>query len=98
VDHAESDLLAGFRFYEQQSTIAGFYFLNTIYAELRTLSVNGGIHPRKLDHFCKVSRKFPYVIYYSIEGDDLTVLRILDGRRDPDLIFRLLNPPLDFTP
>jgi hypothetical protein len=41
---AEEDLIAGARFYERQVTGLGDYFLNSIYSDIDSLLIYGGIH------------------------------------------------------
>ena len=83
LDLAEADLLSGFRFYERQSAGVGWYFLDTLSAEVESLHLYAGAHRKHLGYFRMLSRRFPYVIYYRIAGDEVQVWRILDCRRDP---------------
>lgn len=45
LDEAEGDLVDGLRFYERQSPGLGAYFLDSLYSDIDTLRLFGGIHP-----------------------------------------------------
>lgn len=47
LDLAEGDLVAGFRFYEQQASGVGAYFFATLAGEIDALGTTGGIHYRE---------------------------------------------------
>ena len=88
---AESDLLAGYRFYERQSEGVGNYFLNTLYSEIESLRLYAGIHPLVRDYFRLVSRRFPYAVYYKTQGEDIQIWRVLDCRKNPKWMTRQLR-------
>ncbi|MCP4157809.1 MAG: type II toxin-antitoxin system RelE/ParE family toxin [bacterium] len=81
---ARKDLIDGYRFYEIQSEGVGEYFLDALYSDIDSLIINAGIHPI---HFAKfhrlLSKRFPFAVYYRIEGDTALVYAVLDCRRDP---------------
>ena len=91
LDLAEADLLLGFRFYEQRSGAVGWYFLDSLSAEIESLHLYAGIHRKYLGYFRMFSHRFPYAIYYRITGDEVQVWRILDCRRDPEWIRKQLK-------
>ena len=81
---AEQDLRDGFFFYEAQADGLGTYFLDSLLADLRALSVYGGIHSKPLAGFHRaLSKRFPFAIYYDFDGMTVTVAAVLDCRRDP---------------
>ncbi len=43
-------------------------------------------------------KKFPFSIYYLIEGDVVVIFRILDCRKDPDKIRKALSDSSNFDP
>ena len=43
---AEKDLLDGFAFYEMQQQRLGWYFLDSLYADIDALVLYGGIHAK----------------------------------------------------
>jgi len=89
---AEDDLLAGFLFYEGQASPIGGYFLDSLYSDIDSLLLFGGIHGKFLGYHRLLSKRFPYAIYYKIEGEDVAVWRVLDCRRDPKWIRDQLKP------
>ena len=88
---AEDDLDTGAQFYEEQAEELGIYFLDTLFAEIESLLLHGGVH-RKVHglHRCS-SRRFPYAIYYRVDGDTVFVFRVLDSRRNPEDLRKLLR-------
>jgi hypothetical protein len=46
LDEAEQDLVDGFRFYEAQDAGLGDYFLDSLFSDIDSLQLYGGIHPR----------------------------------------------------
>ena len=91
LDLAESDLITGFWFYERQSPGVGFYFLETLYSDIESLRLYAGVHRRVAKYFRMLSRRFPYAIYYRIKGDEISVWRVLDCRRNPQWIEQQLK-------
>jgi plasmid stabilization system protein ParE len=88
---ADRDLLAGFRFYENQSSGVGHYFLDSLFADIDSLILHAGIH-RQIDGFYRLlSDRFPFAIYYKIEANTVRVRRVLDCRRDPSWVSRQLK-------
>ena len=83
---AERDLLSGSRFYEGQSPGLGGYFLECLSSDIESLRFHAGVHRRAFgDHRCR-SKRFPFVIYYSLEGDLVSVEAVLDCRQHPSWI------------
>ena len=44
LDKAEDDLVHGFQFYETQQAGLGSYFLESLFADMESLPVHGGVH------------------------------------------------------
>lgn len=78
------DIEGGRDFYDSQEKGVGDYFLETIFSEIESLRLHGGIHRKAFGYFRLLARKFPYAIYYVKHEDVVIVYRILDCRRDPD--------------
>jgi plasmid stabilization system protein ParE len=83
LDLANADLLEGFRFYERQKEGVGLYFLETLLSDIESLRIFAGVHRRRFGYHRLLSKRFPFAIYYDVEGDLASVWRVLDGRRDP---------------
>lgn len=89
---AARDLMVGYRFYQEREDGVGQYFLDTLHAEIRSLTQNGGIHPRVLGRYhWMISRRFPFAVFYVVEKEVVTVHAVFDTRRDPERIKKLLK-------
>ena len=91
LSRAVEDLLAGFRFYEEQSAGLGRRFSDTLHSEIDLLRETGGIHPLIFGYHRALSQRFPYAIYYLVEGQVERVHAVLDCRRDPSWIRQRLG-------
>jgi plasmid stabilization system protein ParE len=81
---AEQDLLYGYRFYERQAPGVGTYFLDSLFADIDSLVLYAGIHPKPDGRFYRtLAKRFPYAVYYQMDGELVTVVAILDCRRNP---------------
>ena len=84
---AEQDLMDGFSFYERQAAGVGTYFLDSLFADIDSLVLYAGIHPKPDGRFHRtLAKRFPYAVYYEMDGESVTVVAILDCRRNPVLI------------
>ena len=83
LDAAETDLVEGFRFYEQQEAGLGLYFLDALFMDIDSLVAHAGVHEMIHGYFRQLSRKFPFAIYYKVERKDIRVYAVLDCRRSP---------------
>lgn len=52
-------------------------------SDIEALAYFGGIHQVVNGHHRALSKRFPFCIYYDIKGDTLTVVAVLDARRNP---------------
>lgn len=87
LEAARRDLLAGYRFYEQQSEGIGRYFLDSLYSDIESLRISAGVHAVYFDHYHRLlSKRFPWSVYYRVEGEEIRIYAVLDSRRNPDLI------------
>ncbi len=84
LDAAEQDLFAGYNFYESQSSGLGSYFLDSLFSDIDSLLLFAGIHSIQFGKFHRLlSKRFPFAIYYKIEGALIRIYAILDCRQDP---------------
>lgn len=91
-ESALGDLIEGCRFYEEQDAGLGDYFEQSMLQELESLKSTGGIHRLVHGRHRLICTNFPYAVYYRMEpSGDASVLRILDCRRDPRWIRRVLK-------
>lgn len=87
---AHEDIRDGRRFYDERERGVGRYFSSTILADIRSLRNFAGIHPQQYNYYRMLVRRFPYSIYYDKDGEDVTVVAVLDNRRDSSWIARRL--------
>ncbi|MCI5113427.1 MAG: type II toxin-antitoxin system RelE/ParE family toxin [Candidatus Electrothrix sp. AW1] len=80
---AFADLTAGRDFYDSQGIGIGTYFLETVFAEIESLRLYAGIHEKKFGFHRLLVSKFPYAVYYKIEGEEAIIYRVLDCRSNP---------------
>lgn len=83
---ARRDLRQGIRFYEMQESGLGGYFLDSLSADIDSLQLLAGVHPIRREHYRFLAERFPYWIYYRIDGDWAYVVAVLDARQDPATI------------
>ena len=80
---ADADVRRGFQFYESQETGIGAYFLDSIHSDIDSLQLYAGIHRQVGELFRFRSLRFPYWIYYRIDGESCFVVAVLDARQAP---------------
>jgi hypothetical protein len=83
---ARHDLIEGALFYEQQREGLGDYFTSRLFEDLQRLEREAGIHATVYGLHRKLSKRFPFAIYYRVEKSVVDVVAILDCRRNPDTI------------
>ena len=89
---AIEDLYKGRLFYERQGKGLGDYFFDSLFSDIDSLALYGGIHPLHFGYHRMLSKRFPYAIYYTIENKDtIIVWRVLDMRRNPVNIHKELE-------
>ena len=86
LEDAQQDILDGFYFYESQEKGLGDYFLDSIFADIDSLQLYAGIHPWYFGYQRLLSKRFPFAIYYIVEGNAVQVWSILDCRQHPERI------------
>jgi hypothetical protein len=87
LDLAIADLIEGFQFYERQEVGLGTYFLDSLYSDIDSLRFYGGIHRKAYKNLHRaLSKRFPFAIYYTLEGEIVRVRSIVDCRKNPSWI------------
>ncbi|NLF06579.1 MAG: type II toxin-antitoxin system RelE/ParE family toxin [Pirellulaceae bacterium] len=86
LDKARRDFLDGFRFYEKQSDGLGRYFYDSLMSDIESLHLYAGVHEKSHGFHRMIARRFPYAIFYRVEGDIIQVHAVLDCRRAPEWI------------
>jgi len=81
---AYTDLLEGKLFYEKQAANLGDYFLDSLFSDIDSLILFGGIHQKFHGFYRLLSKRLPFAIYYKMENEEnIIVWRVLDCRQDP---------------
>ena len=81
---AFKDLAGGRNFYERQGDGLGEFFLNSLFSDIDSLILYGGIHRKVFGFHRLLSKRFPYAIYYQLESaNSVVVYRVLDCRQHP---------------
>jgi hypothetical protein len=83
LEDAAADLEAGRTFYERREAGVGDYFVASLLADLSSLALYAGIHKKHFGMHRMLSNRFPFGIYYELEGDTALVHAILDMRQRP---------------
>lgn len=88
---AQNDVEEIANFYERSEQGAGAYFIDQFHTQALELRLHGGIHSmRRGFHFCQV-KNFPIGIYYRSESGKISVCAVIDCRRKPSKIQRILR-------
>lgn len=85
------DLEQGYVFYEYQESGLGDYFQESLFSDIESLKIYGGIHPKRYGYYMVLSNRFPYGIYYLKRGETIKVQAVLDCRKDPHWIKKHLK-------
>ncbi|MCK5032588.1 MAG: type II toxin-antitoxin system RelE/ParE family toxin [Calditrichia bacterium] len=89
---AIDDLTNGRSFYEKQGEGIGEYFFDSLFSDIDSLMLYGGIHPKFYGYHRMLSKRFPYAIYYKLEEhSNVIVWRVLDLRSNPSKIKKSLK-------
>ena len=86
LDEATGDLVDGSRFYERQAEGLGEYSLDSLWSDINSLRLYGGVHAVHYGYHRMLSKRFPFAVYYRIEDRVARVRAVLDCRRDPNWI------------
>jgi hypothetical protein len=83
LEDAAADIKSGRHFYESREPGIGDYFIEAILSDLSSLVLYAGIHSIHFGFHRMLSKRFPFGIYYEIEGETAYVYAVLDMRSDP---------------
>jgi hypothetical protein len=48
------------------------------------MELYAGIHIKVFDFHRLLAKRFPYTVYYQVDGETCTVFRVLDCRQEPE--------------
>lgn len=89
---ALDDLIKGRLFYSKQGEGIEEYFFDSLFSDIDSLTLYGGIHPKFYGYYRMLSKRFPYAIYYKLEDQSVVVVwRVLDLRSNPSKIKKSLK-------
>lgn len=88
---AERDLEIGADFYQSQSLGLGVYFNDCLVSDIESLKLSAGIHEKYRGFYRALSKRFPFAIYYTVDGEWVDVFAVLDARQDPAAIAAALK-------
>ncbi len=71
---ALDDLSKGRLFYEKQGEGLGEYFFDSLFSDIDSLALYGGIHQKYFGYHRMLSKRFPYAIYYKLEEESVVVI------------------------
>ena len=82
---AERDIAAAMEYYDRASPGLGQNFLSEVERTIGRILLNPTAWTRVSEHCrrCR-TRRFPYGVFYSVEGDEIVISAVLDLRRHPD--------------
>ena len=84
---AEEDVVAGYGWYEKKAMGLGEEFLRMFYACVGEIPRNPLIYPEAHGKFRRcLLRRFPYAIYFMMDGNKIIVFGFFHCARDPRAI------------
>ncbi len=88
---ALEDLYKARLFYERQGEGLGEYFFDSLFSDIDSLILYGGVHQKIFGYYRMLAKRFPYAIYYQVEQETSVFWRVLDLRQDPEKIRHTLD-------
>ena len=88
---ALEDLDRGRRFYVRQGKSLGNYFLDALFSDIDSLELYAGVHLKVFDFHRLLAKRFPYAVYYQVDGETCIVFRVLDCRQEPEKTTKALK-------
>jgi len=81
---AEADMTEAFEWYEERQSALGYEFLAEVHAALRAIAENPHHHHELYKNVRRIlTRKFPYKVFFFIEGDRVEVIGVVHAKRHP---------------
>jgi hypothetical protein len=79
---AVADMYAGRLFSQEQAEGVGAYFFDSLFSDIDSLALYVGIHPKVYGYHRMLSKRFPYAVYYAIEGNK--AIRVASARPETE--------------
>ena len=84
-DRSREDIDLAFMWYDLQRKGLGFDFLDCVDVSLRNIVRYPRMYAISYSNFrCCVIRRFPFSIFYTIEGNEIIIHSVFDNRQDPN--------------
>ncbi len=90
-DDSERDLVAGIKFYNRHGPEVGAYFRESLLSDIASLEILGGVHALRHGFHCMPAKRFPFAIYYTVTEQIVSIIAVLDERRNPRWIEQRLK-------
>jgi len=89
---AEEDILDAYSWYEARSPGLGAKFLNSLDATFEIVIENPAAFPVVVEEVRRtITRTFPYLIFYTSNGDSIHILGVIHAAQDPDFVAARLD-------
>jgi hypothetical protein len=80
----KKEMKAAYKWYEKEKEGLGEEFAECVQEAFTYLEINPRIHSKVFKDVRKaVVRRFPFCVYYTIDGDRVYIVSIFDTRQDP---------------
>jgi hypothetical protein len=90
-DEAQQDLIGSAASYDHREPGIGNYFLDCLFSDIDSLILYAGIHPVIHHYHRLLSKRFPFAVFYRVDGLVVRVRAVLDCRKNPAWIRRRLQ-------
>ncbi|MGR3309946.1 MAG: type II toxin-antitoxin system RelE/ParE family toxin [Candidatus Brocadiales bacterium] len=83
-DRSKDDVELAFAWYEKQRRGLGFEFLGCVEVSLKSILSFPEMYEKIYSSFRRcVVRRFPFSVFYTIEGNEIVIHSVFDNRQDP---------------
>ncbi len=86
LSEAQADLDDGRFFYENREQGVGDYFWDSLLSDIESLIIYAGVHSKEYGYYRMSSKRFPYSIYYDLNGKTAYIIAVLPERRSPNWV------------
>lgn len=84
-ERAKDDVELAFVWYERQRRGLGFEFLDCVESAVKSILENPAMYRVVYSNFKGyVVRRFPFTIFYTVEGSEIVVHSVFGNRQDPE--------------
>ena len=83
-DRSKDDVELAFAWYEKQRRGLGFEFLDCVEVSLNNILSFPEMYAKIYSSFRRcVVRRFPFSVFYTIEGNEIVIHSVFDNKQDP---------------